>query len=351
VWSLGVILYRLLTGKRPFPGDSTTEVARQIVQDDPPRPRTVRPDLPRDLEAVLLKCLEKEPARRYPTARALADDLERWLGGKPVLARRRGWRRRTGSKLRPWPVAGTLLMVLVAGVGLVWLASRPNPERGTEHSAALARLRAGQPVELIGSQGVPQGQRSRIGQAGLVRSPTEAETCQLITWGNDLVEVVADPFWDAYRFSAQVRQERTFQGEVGVSFLHLERQTPRGQEIYFATLTFADQGRSAGKVALNLRRFREPKYRQKSRGLEKRFKAVPGAWRQLEVLVRPAGLTVFWEGKALGKLTAKELAQSAAFLTAPDRAAPPAWSCRGGLGLFAYESSASFRRIVVRPLP
>jgi serine/threonine-protein kinase len=86
VWSLGVILYRLLTGQRPFPGRSSQELSRQILEDEPPRPRRLRPDLPGDLEAVVLKCLEKAPAQRYPTARELADDLERWLRGEAACA-------------------------------------------------------------------------------------------------------------------------------------------------------------------------------------------------------------------------------------------------------------------------
>ena len=79
VYSLGVILYERLTGRTPFTGENALTLLRQVRETDPPRPSSIRPGLDRDLETVVLKCLEKEPARRYASADALADDLDRWL--------------------------------------------------------------------------------------------------------------------------------------------------------------------------------------------------------------------------------------------------------------------------------
>jgi eukaryotic-like serine/threonine-protein kinase len=87
VWALGVILHELLTGRRPFNDAGGLETARSIQSDDPVRPRRLRPDLDHSLEAVVLRCLEKQSANRYPSARALADDLERWLRAEPTAAR------------------------------------------------------------------------------------------------------------------------------------------------------------------------------------------------------------------------------------------------------------------------
>jgi WD40 repeat protein len=87
VFALGVMLYELLTGQRPFQGDSALEVLRAVTSAEPTRPRRLQPGVPRDLEAVVLKCLEKEPGRRYPLALELAEDLRRFLEHKPVQAR------------------------------------------------------------------------------------------------------------------------------------------------------------------------------------------------------------------------------------------------------------------------
>ncbi len=87
VYSLGVILYERLTGQTPFTGDNALTLLRQARESEPPRPSSIRPGLDRDLETVVLKCLEKEPSRRYPSAEALADDLANWLAGRPITAR------------------------------------------------------------------------------------------------------------------------------------------------------------------------------------------------------------------------------------------------------------------------
>ena len=86
IYSLGVILYQLLTGELPFRGEKQM-LLLQIVQNEPPNPRQLNAKIPRDLETICLKCMQKEPARRYATAREFADDLQRWRSSQPIVAR------------------------------------------------------------------------------------------------------------------------------------------------------------------------------------------------------------------------------------------------------------------------
>ena len=87
VYGLGAVLYEIVTGRAPIDGADTADTLRRVVTDQPDRPRTLAPEIERDLESICLKCLDKEPARRYPTAATLAEDLERFVRGQPTIAR------------------------------------------------------------------------------------------------------------------------------------------------------------------------------------------------------------------------------------------------------------------------
>jgi serine/threonine protein kinase/tetratricopeptide (TPR) repeat protein len=124
VYGIGAVLYQLLTGHPPFAGGATYETIKLLLDTEPRHPRLLNPKLDRDLSTICLKCLEKDPTRRYPSALALADDLERWLKHEPILARHIGIFTRSGKWLRRNPTTALLaasLIALAAAAGwIVW---------------------------------------------------------------------------------------------------------------------------------------------------------------------------------------------------------------------------------------
>jgi serine/threonine protein kinase/lipoprotein NlpI len=122
-YALGAILYEMLTGRPPFKGETPIETVRQVVEDDVVPPSRLVPKLARDLETICLHCLHKEPGRRYGTAGALAEDLNRFLGGRPIKARPTPFWERGIKLARRHPVAATLLALAVAattGLTAAW---------------------------------------------------------------------------------------------------------------------------------------------------------------------------------------------------------------------------------------
>jgi serine/threonine protein kinase len=125
VYGLGAVLYQLLTGHPPFAGGTTFETVRLVLETEPRQPRLLNPKVDRDLATICLKCLEKDPQRRYSSAFALAEDLERWLKHEPIRARRTGIFTRGRKWVRRNPSSALLvasLVALAAAIGALALA-------------------------------------------------------------------------------------------------------------------------------------------------------------------------------------------------------------------------------------
>jgi len=124
VYGLGAVLYQLLTGQPPFAGGTTYETIKLLLDSEPRPPRLVNPKIDRDLSTICLKCLEKDPKRRYASALTLAEDLERWLKHEPIAARRVGLLVRGRKWVRRNPsiaVMAAMLLALAVPLGvMVW---------------------------------------------------------------------------------------------------------------------------------------------------------------------------------------------------------------------------------------
>jgi eukaryotic-like serine/threonine-protein kinase len=143
VYSLGAILYEMMTGRPPFRAATTWETVQQLVSAPPVAVRHLQPGVPRDLETICLKCLEKSPARRYGSARELTEDLERFLEGKPILARpagrlERGWRWCKRNPALAW-MAGAAAVFLLSGTAAATVFAFRAERNAEQARTALAQ--------------------------------------------------------------------------------------------------------------------------------------------------------------------------------------------------------------------
>ena len=182
IYSLGALLYEMLTGRPPFRGETASETERQVIAEDPVPPSRLNAKVPRDLETICLKCLHKAPEQRYATAAALAEDLKRFQRNEPIAARPPGLLERTGKWVRRHPTPAAMLAVSVFLVsmlvgGSLWLAVQQAHRReavvadlnelaGLQGSARWAEAQAAlERAEARLEGGGPDDLRRRLGQA------------------------------------------------------------------------------------------------------------------------------------------------------------------------------------------
>lgn len=179
VYSLGAILYFLLTARPPFLGESLEETLHQVLQQEPVSPRLLHPSLPRDLETICLKCLEKEPHKRYGSAQALAEELERFLHDRHLLARPAGPPEKLWRWCRRRPLVAGLVVALhvVLAIGLTgilwqWREARRAQRETTErlYESYLAQARG---MRLSDAAGRRQAELDLLAKAVAIRPSLE----------------------------------------------------------------------------------------------------------------------------------------------------------------------------------
>jgi tetratricopeptide (TPR) repeat protein/predicted Ser/Thr protein kinase len=143
VYGLGAVFYQLLTGHPPFTGGTTYETVQLVLETEPRQPRLLNPKIDRELSTICLKCLEKDPKRRYSSALALAEDLEHWLKHEPIRAKRSGLVIRARKWVRRNPAIAALIaaLIVVVAVGLggaLWESHRVQGDRALVRRANLS---------------------------------------------------------------------------------------------------------------------------------------------------------------------------------------------------------------------
>ncbi len=388
IYALGAILYEMLTGRPPFRGSSPQETYHQIRTLEPVPPRRRRPEVPADLEAVCLKCLEKRPADRYPSAEALAEDLDRWLSDQPTRARPWRWSRRLGRLVRRHLLTrsgAAYSLAVVAGLALAAVVAlrsretdRPTPPTDAERRHAYfqavdERLAAGKPFEFLGKTGKPAEVLWLLNEG--MPSATPGRDGAFSYFGpvaRSLLEVHPGLKLSGYRFRGEVCHEQDSGGEVGVCVCYRTYVTSGGNVDCYLALSLddkphfippEDQKRPESRVKLDLWRIGPP-----DRGIQRASvdswlfppsdepaeKAVP-QWYRFVLDVTDQVIRVGVNEEQVREYTPEELgARFQTSLNAPNQPSHlpdlrPDFTPQGGVALNVTLGRAAFRNVAIEP--
>jgi serine/threonine-protein kinase len=210
VYALGAILYQMLAGRPPFRAETPLETLRQVESAEPVPPSQVRRGVPRDLETVCLKCLQKDPGRRYASARELAEDLRRFLADEPVLARPVGAAGRVWRWCRRKPALAGLAAALIAGVaGVASQALRADRHaRDAQEQRELAEARRRKAHLAVQEYFTRVSENTLLGRSGMQELRRELLETALRYYRDFLRERPNDPAMQAEAAEAYVNVAR-----------------------------------------------------------------------------------------------------------------------------------------------
>ena len=391
VYGLGATLYALLTGHAPFQGVEQADILAKVRTEDPPLPRSLRPDVPPALEGIVLKCLAKDPAARYATAADLADDLAKWQAGQTPTAPPPGWRdgaRRWARRYRrAVALAGLLVLVASAAAVGTWAAAQPgrSPDRSPDPKAAAlerieARLRDRKEVTLIGPKGGPEWSEWRLG-TGIPIDPTPtAPEFAFAAAGDTLLELVRDPQVDHYVVAVEVQQRSVNRGaldpgdKVGLYAGYDERVGPGGTVTHTCLRTeFSEYAPDPEFDPGFVRKVfvRGTAFNRTGAGSndpDEQFAAATfetagaaaGAWRRLTIEVSRDQVVALWQGSPEAEPTAIVTLPRDSLNTRWQRlrarsasvgGVVPDWEPRRPFGLYCRGAAVAVRKCVITPLP
>jgi serine/threonine protein kinase len=387
VWALGVILYEMLTRQLPFSGKDTQEIFTEIKSKAPASLRSLCSEIDYSLEAIVLKCLEKDPLWRYKTSGDLAVDLRCWLEGKLLPSRADSRLRKVGrfihfNRIKLLASIGLLAVVLTSWIGITLTSSAYVAKQLADS------LAAGRPVTLIPETGSSVLSKWRTSGEGAKYETLRDGTFRIhSTIGLSLLELLPDPGLDSYRFRAQMRHDHSeIQGGIGLYFGHQEIKTPEGIVHLFVQLTFNDvrseseglpeemrklpEARKRNPVFFKPRIWSDPNYGAEwdlfGTGPDPDLVEVSGIrgdrWRDLTIEVRASDIRAYWEKVIPVGDPFRRIEIDKAFIEMKEtrlKAKPNAKSLlaleakfnpKGGLGIYVREGSVAVRNVVVEPL-
>jgi eukaryotic-like serine/threonine-protein kinase len=383
VYALGAILYEALTGRPVFKERDRDATLRRVIHKAPIPPSQVRRGVPKIVEAICLKCLDKAPARRYESAEKLGDDLRCWLTGQPTIARPPRWPVRLARWVYRHALALAVVVTLSATLATMYWR---DPQR--EMDRIRAELRQGRAVDLINETGPPTYKTWVAGESRSQITPTTDGTFTLTSHTTCLLELLPDPCVDCYRLRGQIRHERSDRiGGVGLYVARKVSQLSPASYV-FALLSYNDVRQSDLERWLLLpERLRqkapEPKGNLVQLNVAYCFDAnhpvngfnihavgvgkdpflptgqgATGRWRQVDVLVSPKQIIASWDGVPLQPVPESKLNRKfgdrlrliqAQHSVPEDIQVAPYYEPRGGLGIYLDQGSASFRSFQLIP--
>jgi hypothetical protein len=382
IYALGVILYECLTGRPPFRGETRQQTIDLVRTTEPLRPSRLCHELPADLEAICLKCLEKAPKNRYAGSQALADDLERLLRGESTHVRPANWAKRSWGRLRRHRVAVVAAITLVAVLGAVYWF---HPQRALE---AIERdLEPGKRTVLIDRTGEPRWSRCIHGKAK-TKFLVDADGNFVINSPSlCLLELLPDPRYDHYILRAKVKHQMAYKniGEAGFYVGHRAFPGVEGDYHLFLQMSFNDVWSAAQSSPFanklppehaisNFVRWCPHLCGGYQDGSDRMLDSLIGGgagprfiptgpnpgWHTLQITVTPTMVQGSWDGKPASDFPVADMNERISASLKKDRqisGADPLLGAvvgefvpRGGLGLYVNLGSAAFCEVSITPL-